>query len=385
MSLSLRIAWRFIWKYKSQSILIVLGIAVGISVLIFIGSLIKGLQVSLIDTAIGRISQITIVNENEDDPYIRNYDVMVKKLNSFRNQITVATPTLTLNVYAVNGELDEPISIKGIQMPVADQIYKLNENIKNGKIFGTRKEIVVGVKLAEKLKVGIGEKITLKTVGSSSADFYISGIFDLKNETLNKTLAFTSLSQLQSTFGFSNRVSQIEMQVSDVFQADVVAKNIPSLGREFTYKITNWKDSNRQLLTGLNSQTVSTIMIQTFVLISVVLGIASVLAVSVMQKSKQIGILKAMGMNNSTTSWIFIYQGAILSLIGIVVGVGLGFGLIYGFVVGTSGSETGIIIRLDSFYILQVCALSFVMASLSVLIPARRTKQLDPIEVIKNG
>jgi lipoprotein-releasing system permease protein len=103
-------------------------------------------------------------------------------------------------------------------------------------------------------------------------------------------------------------VSQIEMQVNDVFVADEVAMAVENRLNDDTLKVTNWKEENAALLSGLSGQTASSLMIQVFVLISVVLGIASVLAISVVQKSRQIGILKAMGMHNPKASLVFLFQ-----------------------------------------------------------------------------
>ena len=385
MRLSLNIAWRFIWRYKNQSLLIMIGIAVGISVLIFIGSLIKGLQESSIDVAIGRIAHISIQSSDEDEPYLRSYEKMLLKLDGLSEEIKVASPAIVLNGYAIKASLDEPISIKGIDIERGNQIYQVKEKMVQGQVFRDRREAVIGTDLAEALKLNVGDKMKLRTISNGELEVVVSGIFDLENETLNKSLVYMSFKTAQSAFGFEGRASVIDLQVYDVFAADQIAAQIKSLGELFNQDVRNWKESNGSLLTGLNSQTVSTVMIQTFVLISVILGIASVLAVSVMQKSKQIGILKAMGLNNSRTSWIFIFQGAILSGTGIIMGVGLGLLLIFGFVQGTAGSDSIIKISLDYRYIAQICLISFAMSCISVTLPARKTKTLDPIEVIKNG
>lgn len=95
--------------------------------------------------------------------------------------------------------------------------------------------------------------------------------------------------------------------------------------------VTNWKAENAALLSGLSGQTALSLMIQVFVLISVVLGIASVLAISVVQKSRQIGILKAKGMHNPKASLVFLFQGFLLGVLGAIAGVGLGIGLSWSF------------------------------------------------------
>jgi lipoprotein-releasing system permease protein len=211
----------------------------------------------------------------------------------------------------------------------------------------------------------------------------VAGIFDLKSKDLNTKLSFVSLAALQSAFGLESAVDTIDIQVNDVFAADEASAALKTyLGNE-ALEIRNWKEDNESLLSALNSQTVSTLIIQVFVLISVVLAIASILAISVMQKSRQIGILKAMGLNNVSSSQIFFLQGFYLSVMGVVAGNVLGIVLIYGFLFGTGGSV--IKITLDPAYLILISAISLLFSGVAAVVPARRSSKLDPVEVIKNG
>ena len=176
------------------------------------------------------------------------------------------------------------------------------------------------------------------------------------------------------------------MQTNDLFNADVIASDLSSnLGDD--YKITNWKDDNAELLSGLNGQSISSIMIQVFVLISVVLGIASVLAITVLQKSKQIGILKAMGIKDKDASLIFLFEGLLLGIMGAILGVILGFLLSFMFSKFALNPDGTPVIKLYIDY--KFIGLSAVIAILSstkaALIPARRSSKLNLLEVIKNG
>ena len=151
--------------------------------------------------------------------------------------------------------------------------------------------------------------------------------------------------------------------------------------------MVDWKAQNAELLSGLNGQSVSTIMIQIFVLISVVLGIASTLAITVLQKSRQIGILKAMGINDSNASLIFIFQGLILGIFGGLLGMALGYGLLQSFTTFAKAADgTPIIpIEFDIPFILASGSIAVFSALLASFIPARKSKKLSPIEVIRNG
>jgi lipoprotein-releasing system permease protein len=126
-------------------------------------------------------------------------------------------------------------------------------------------------------------------------------------------------------------------------------------------------------------------MIQVFVLVAVALGIASTLAISAVQKTRQIGILKALGMADAATATIFLWQSLILGIAGTALGVGVGFGLIAGFTFGTSKSGAGFPIVPQPSFVLISVGVGILVAMLSSIIPTQKTARLDPIEVIQNG
>ena len=185
----------------------------------------------------------------------------------------------------------------------------------------------------------------------------------------------------QRIFGFEGGVTVIEMQVDDVFEADAIAGKVRAKISGEDVEVKNWKDENEQLLSALSAQNSSSYMIQFFVLASVMIAIASVLAITVMQKSRQIGILKAMGITDGRASQIFMFQGLMLGLGGGIAGVLLGLGLFYLFT-NFSGAIPPYV---DYWFIVASGFVAVVSATFAALIPARRSARLDPIEVIRNG
>ncbi len=141
------------------------------------------------------------------------------------------------------------------------------------------------------------------------------------------------------------------------------------------------------MLSALSSQSISSYVIQAFVLLAVALGISSVLAVSVMQKSRQIGILKALGISTAGVSRIFLIQGALLGLIGSVLGSFLGGFLLWGFFTFTAdeAGEPLFPITFDPLVFLLAIAVATLAGMGAAAIPARRAARLNTIEVIKNG
>ncbi len=149
--------------------------------------------------------------------------------------------------------------------------------------------------------------------------------------------------------------------------------------------MTEWQADNEDLLGALQAQSSSSYTIQFFVLVAVALGIASTLAISAVQKTRQIGILKAMGMSDRQSGRIFLWQALILGVSGAAVGVAAGLGLIALFTFLGRDSESLFPITPQVGFVVISFASACSSPSLSSLIPSRRTTRLDPIEVIQGG
>ena len=275
--------------------------------------------------------------------------------------------------------------MRGFNLESSDDIYKFKDGLIEGTLPSTN-EIILGKELMDEAKLSIGDKIEILTPLGKTKEVIISGKYDLKVSSLNRSWVVSNLELVQDIFDYPNEVTSIEMQVEDVFSADVTSNSITSIVPS-NLKVENWKAQNESLLSGLNGQSISSLMIQIFVLVSVILGIASVLAISVLQKSKQLGILKAMGIKNRIASLIFLFQGLILGVFGAILGVGLGLGLAVAFTkfaVKADGTPV-IALFIDPNFIVISGIIAVFSATIASLIPASRSSKLDPMEVIKNG
>lgn len=384
MKLAFSIAWRFLSSNKGQTLLIALGIGIGVSVQVFIGSLIGGLQEDLVDTTIGNASQVTVKPLEREDT-IPDYPALMDALASQDDRLTAISPTVDASGFVRYGEDTFPVLLRGFDLPLAEAIYQLEDALVEGSLPRSG-EILLGSIIMAEARLRVGDTVELLTPFGVTEEVVISGIFDLKVSSLNRSWAVTTMDVVQDLFALGNIATAIEMQVADVFLADVIAENLGTILPE-GLKADNWKAENEALLGGLNGQSVSSLMIQVFVLVSVVLGIASVLAISVLQKSKQLGILKAMGIRNGTASLIFLFQGLILGIFGAFIGVGLGLFLTVAFTRFARNPDGTPVINLliDPGFIVLSGFVAVLAATLASLIPARRSSKLDPIEVIRNG
>lgn len=384
MRLALQIAWRFLSSAKRQTFIIVLGISVGVSVQVFIGSLISGLQKSLVDTTIGSSSHVTLLKE--DFELIDNYDTIQTELSN-NNNLTVVLPNVTLPEGIIQeGLVTKEVLLRGFDMTDANQIYKFDEKLTDGDALPVNDyEIILGISLKDALNINIGDEIAYELRGVPQI-FTVVNFFDFKVDVINQTWAVTNLDTAQIVLG-SNAVTSIETQIKDVFTAREIAQTFSETYENDELVVTNWMDLNEELLSGLNGQSTSSYMIQVFVIISVVLGISSVLAITVLQKSKQIGILKAMGITDRDASFVFLFEGFILGIFGAIGGIVLGLGLLYSFQTFALNPDGTPVVPLfiDPNFILFSAGIALVASTLAALIPAIKSSKLTVIEVIRNA
>ncbi len=382
---SFGIALRFLRSNKVQTILIVLGIAVGVSVQVFVGSLVTSLQGSLVDAAVGSSSQVTITPD-ENNTVIEDWEPMVPSLEGI-SQINAISVSADSPSFLRDGSRTLSVLVRGLQFEKADDIYNLEEATYEGSWPTIPGEVLIGKELSETLAVGVGDDIQVTTPAGQNLTMVVSGLFDLNVRVINENWILTTLSYAQGIFGFGDAITAIETQVDDVFQADVVAQEVRVLFADRPVEVTDWKAENAQLLSGLESQSFSSILIQTFVLASVVIAIASILAIKVLQRSRQIGILKAMGITDRDASLIFIYEGTMLGALGATFGALLGLTLIWAFTTFTAQPDgTSVLsITAEPTFVILSAGIAILAAAVASAIPARKSSKLSPIEVIRNG
>jgi lipoprotein-releasing system permease protein len=384
--LSFTIALRFLKSGKGQTLLIVLGISVGVAVQLFIGSLIQGLQASLIDTTIGSSSHITIVPANGKTS-IKDWKRAMYEAEITDSGIINISAAAEGSATIDYDDDTAPVLVRGFNVEDADKIYSFSDGLYEGRLPIKKDEALIGKELALKSNTKVNDEITLILPSGTITRLKVTGLFDLEVSSLNESWVVTTIETAQDMLSLDSSVTKIEMQVKKVFTADETAKDLSYNISAADVEVENWKNQNQSLLSGLNGQSVSSYMIQVFVLVAVLLGISSVLAISVVQRSRQIGILKAMGIKDRDASLIFVFQGFMLGIVGAVFGIILGFALLWfftNFAVNPDGTPiVPIYINIGFIALSGMFAISSAVAA--SLIPARLSSRLNPIEVIKNG
>lgn len=384
MRLAFKIAKQFLKNNKGQTVLILLGITIGISVQIFIGSLIDGLQLSLVDKTIGSSSHITISPSGRDN-FFEDKDDIYSMLRA-DTRFTQVSSSFDAAGFLLYDEETYSLLSRGFDFQDANGIYKFDERIIEGRLPNGEREVALGIGLVEELGLNIGDELDFIIPEIALENVTLVGVFDLRIASLNRSWMITEISSAQKLFQREGQISSIETQVENVFDADIIAEDL-SMSLSNSLQVDNWKAQNEELLSGLTGQSASSYMIQVFVLLAVLLGISSVLAISVVQKSRQLGILKAMGIKNKTASQIFLFQGLILGIFGGILGTGLGIGLTYIFSVFVTNPDGTPLVPfyLDYGFVAFSVAIAIIAAMVAAFIPARKSSKLNPIEVIRNG
>jgi len=380
--LPLKIAWRFLRTSWVQTALIVAGIAVGIAVQVFIGSLITSLQGSLVDKTIGSSPHITLADPTEGQPVI--YSDLMKRVLAGTKGVSAIVPVRQLNVLYSNNTDKVPLGLIGGETAQLNLIYRLRQRTVQGDPSLKQGEIVIGTDLAKKYLLIPGDKMSVNSGSGTQISLTITGIVDLGSSAGNLRTAFVGPDLPRAELGFrADQYSAVQVQLADPFASTPIAT--AWRGQFPGVKVSDWQVDNKDLLQALSSQSLSSYMIQVFVLVAVALGIASTLAISAVQKTKQIGILKALGMADADTGAIFVWQSVIMGVVGTGLGVAVGFALIAGFTFGTAKSGAGFPITPQPGFIAISVGVGILVALLSAVIPTRNTARLDPIEVIQNG
>jgi len=378
--LSLRIAARFLRRSPVQSALIAAGIAVGIGVQVFLGSLIISLQQNLVDETVGSSPQVTISAATEGEPV--DYTAAVRDALAGDARITAIAPVRSFSAIYRKDAVSAPLQVTGGDVATLDSIYDISGRTTDGTAALAGEDLLVGTDFAEENGLSPGDAVSLVLPDGGAVKRTIAAVFDFGTAAANKTVAFVPADFAAEVLGLGpEQFTAIQMQVADVFESTAVADDLRADPALAGTTVTEWQSENKDLLSALQSQSSSSYTIQLFVLIAVALGIASTLAISAVQKTRQIGILKAMGMRDGKAGRIFLWQAALLGVVGAAVGVAAGLALI------TLFSRFAATFTIDPQW--TFIAISFVVgvavALLSSVIPSRRTSKLDPIEVIQSG
>ena len=397
------LATRFLREGLLQTLFIIAGVSLGVSVIVFMSALLTGLQASIFNTLLDFQPQIVITPPDEAARSLREAGgaelatliqpraQRTRSLDQWQKVrdttlaipgVLVVSPVVSGAAFILRGDAVTGVSLNGIEPETYLRLIALKEKMIFGNANVSSTDILIGKNLAEDLGVKTGDKLTLQAPSGASSVLFVSGIFDFGNQGQNSGGVYTALRTAQSLLGLPGGVSSLQLKVAVPFQAEPLARQI---GAQPGIKVESWIETNAEFFKALSGQTLSFFMIRLFVGLTAALGIASVLVVSVVQKSKEIGILRATGTSRGQILGVFLMQGAILGLLGSVFGSLMGWGFLVawrGFAVNADGVPFFTLEAGPALYI-YVAVGATLVGTLSALFPAQRAARLDPAVAIR--
>jgi lipoprotein-releasing system permease protein len=397
------VAFRFMREGLTQSLLIIFGVALGCGVIVFMSALLAGLQANIVRRTLNYQAPISILSPDQvarplrgDEPagiaaQIQPRSQQLRSVDQWQKvrvqvaaipEVTGVTPIVAGPGFAVRGEATKSVTITGIETESYFDVIALQEKIVAGRSNVGPLDIIIGTELAKDLGAVVGDKLRLATAGKAASTFNVIGIFDFGNKGINDRNVYVAFRSAQNLLDLAGGATSIEVRVRDPFAAEIVAQTIRA---GVDLKVDSWIKTNAQFFTAMAAQILANTLIRVFVGITVALGIASVLVVSVVQKSKEVGILRAMGTARAQIMRVFLIQGGVMGLTGSLAGSLLAWGFLLlwrGVATNPDGTPLFIVVIEPPLFAIA-CLTATLVGILAAVVPARRAARLDPVVAIR--
>jgi len=426
MSYELFVSIRQLSAKKSQKFISlntwisIAGVGLGVMALIVVIAVMSGFSKDLRDKILGTNSHVVVSNMNR--AMVENYDGILKKVRSVEG-VMAAAPFIMNQVMLINGDRVSGIVVRGIDPEKEETVSDLGKNMVSGtvsdlktkssfsgEIKGREKKnragIILGKELSRRLGVGVGDIVSMVSPVSRVTPvgliprmklFKVVGVFESGMYEYDANLSFILLKSAQKFFSMKNGVSGIEVRVADIEQAGNIASVIQKeLG--FPYLVRDWMRMNRNLFSALKLEKIVMFIILILIIFVAAFNIVSTLFMLVMEKAKEIAILKSMGASCSSIMKIYSYQGLVIGLVGTFLGCAIGFVIVPNLneIVGFIESIFGIVAFPSDVYYLDripskiqymdsflIIIFSVVICLVASLYPAWRASKLDLVDGLR--
>jgi lipoprotein-releasing system permease protein len=404
MSWQLLVSLRYLTSKRKEkfisliSLISILGVAVGVAALIIVIAVMTGFDEDLKDKIIGTYSHIEIVSDAGVKPSVELVDKILKTPH-----VTAVSFFLNGQGLVRSGDNVTGIIVKGIVPKDEVRVNRLGDYMKKGSLDLSGGGIVLGSELAGKLGVTIGDTISLVSPASldvkalsfpfnfkvEGRNFKVAGIFTSGMYEYDSSLAYIDISDAQKFLGVEGIASGAAVRVDDALAVDGTKRALQmKLGMHFA--VRTWMDLNRNLIAALKLEKTVMFIILTLIVIVACFNIASSLIMTVLEKTRDIGILKAIGSTNFNIMAIFALQGGMVGIFGTLLGAGAGLGICwclktYKFI--SLPKEIYYIdrlpVKMDPFDISLIVTLSIVISLIAAIYPSYRASKLDPVEALR--
>lgn len=397
-------ALRFLHEGRLQTLFILVAVSIGVAVIVFMSAMLASLQANFLKRVLTSQPHIQLVPPDEvarplrgsgparivaaivqrPAQRIRSIDQWQKIRTELAGwpEISNVTPTMQTSALAVRGDASRSITLNGVDPDGYFRIVRIPDYVVQGQPRLLTDDILVGTELAKDLGASLGDKIIVRGGTGTTRTLTITGIFDIGSKGANERNTYVALRTAQALANLVGGVTTIDVTVDDIYAADRIAHDIElATGVE----ADSWIKTNAQFFTAVKAQQNSNTLIRLFVALSVAFGIASVLVVSVIQRSKDIGILRAMGTSRAQILRLFLIQGGLLGLLGAIIGAiagGLAIVLWHAIMRQPDGTELFPLV-LEPSLLIGAVLIAGVTGVAAAAVPALRAATLDPVVAIR--
>lgn len=398
MRYAAKLALRHLLATPGQTILLMLGVAVGVSVFVFMSALIGGLATLLTQRTVGSIPHITFEMEERNPGRLlpgTGVQIAVQKDLSRRAQITVWEPAIALieatpgvtavspqirgSAFVQRGQAIAPVGVIGVQPDKLSAIADIAGAIVYGTAALAPDSVLIGQTLAENLGLRVGQVLVVRSDRGRERSFRIGGIFALGIASADRQALYMNFRTARALFDLPSGVSRIEVKVSPPEMAPRIAERLRAATG---LKTTAWTDENAQLFEALDAQGRTGTIIKVFALITIVIGIASAMLLSIVRRRGEIGIMRAIGASQRFVLGVFVIEGTLIGVVGAVAGALLAWLALIPFPPVDAVEGGGLPVdRAQGDYLLAVI-LTTLAAAIASIVSARRATRIDPVEAI---
>jgi lipoprotein-releasing system permease protein len=313
------------------------GVALGVMALIIVLAVMTGFEEDLKEKILGTNAHVVVLNTNGS---MEGYRETMEKLQSFPG-VVAATPFIYSQVMLASGKSVSGVVLRGIDTKSDAKVTNLHKAMVEGKLSDLESVatpragnsaapgLVIGKELAKNLNLFVGDTVNVVSPMGNITPlgmipkmkaFRVAGIFNTGMFEYDTTLAYVSLGEAQAFLGLGDAVTGIQLKVTDVYKTGKLAR---SINRElgFPYYAKDWMQMNKNILFALKTEKMVMFIILTLIVLVAAFGIASTLFMVVLEKTKDIAILKSMGATGYSIMKIFVLEGLIIGVVGTIAGV----------------------------------------------------------------
>jgi ABC-type lipoprotein release transport system permease subunit len=385
----LKIALRQVLSRRRQTFFAILAVALAVAVITVMMAMLSGFQGELVKSSIENNPHIVVNPQDEKEEFIHLYRYNSAQIAEKEGVVAVSPKYLGQAALEYRDNA-EGVSLQGIEPLNEDAVMRVSEDVVQGDfltLVHTRHGILLGDKLAENLEVQPGDRVDVVFPGAKTTSFKIVGLIHTGTGA-DEVTAYARLDSVQEFFNEPGVVSTIGVRVADPYQADMIASSIE---RESGLDAVSWIEANAEILDLLNTQMVFVNIFYLLIYGIAGFGIANTLITIVAQRTREIGILKAMGASQKSIMAVFLFQSVILGAIGLV------FGTILGYIATVALQSYRIEVPQEMYFGLQTLPLeveplnfayatlfAFIINIISGIYPARKAAKLDPVKAIES-